>query len=333
MQEKLIQPDVVAYNTLMSACARAGEIQKLKDVYSLMKSKGICADLVTYGVLMTTLNNKGRPRQALGVFKQISFPTEQNSERIFCAAVSTCTKLDHRSLKALKIYEQIQIVNLKPNIKLSAQLLRVLGSADDIETVFTISQNMRRKGHVLGPKIWSVLIQLCVSNGVRKNGYKILKQLTKKKHKYKGGHAIFQESCELLMGTNKLIASYVKEGSFKNIYNILKLMHELKMKPDKATFSILINACTQCENRDLGIDLYYTLCQNEVKLDDILANNILRLCKRQCELLRAEIKLKNWNPLRNPFGDAIIFLLGVNPLLVIKSGFWEKFTMQTYQET
>jgi pentatricopeptide repeat protein len=209
----------------------------------------------------------------------------------------------------------------------------VVGRSGGIEKAFAIFHEMRKCAHNPDAKLWSVLIELCTKNGVRERGFEILNRVVKKLSAKKNGPLLsISRFDKLIGGINALIFSYAKDGSFEHIYDVLLLANELKIKPDQATFTGLINACTQCENGELAIDFYYTLCRKGIKLDDILVTNILTLCKQQCQLLRAGIKPKNWCSSRNLFGDAIVSLLGEKRLDLQKSDGWEKFTMQTYQE-
>eukprot|EP00971_Amphidinium_carterae_P275162 5459587-Amphidinium_carterae.2 len=54
MEKSGMEVDIVAYNTVISACARAGEFEKVWDLFEQADGKGLEPDVHTYSALMLT---------------------------------------------------------------------------------------------------------------------------------------------------------------------------------------------------------------------------------------------------------------------------------------
>merc|ERR1711933_552448 len=116
-------------------------------------------------------------------------------------------------------------------------------------------------------------------------GFEIFDQLSNKN----SASSIVQTkkySAQLIDGANALINAYAHEGSLEKIFELLKRVTKMGLNPNEYTYSAVIKAYFKCKKSELAFDLYKTLHDNGVKIDEVVVKNILKLCQKQNNLMR-----------------------------------------------
>ena len=71
MEEAGIQPDLKAYNSLISACARGARWEDAWDFCSSMRRSAISPNTRTYNALISACERAGQPERALEAFRRM----------------------------------------------------------------------------------------------------------------------------------------------------------------------------------------------------------------------------------------------------------------------
>merc|ERR1711972_473370 len=161
--------------------------------------------------------------------------------------------------------EQMRIRGLKPNAKLISTLIRVAGRIGELEYVSLLIVNNDEKNIELNHVHQTYLIKAYVQDGKKDLAFDIFDQLSKNN----SAISLLQTkkySAQLIDGANALINAYAYEGSLEKIYQLLKRVTKMGLNPNEYTYSAVIKTYFKSE---LAVDLYKTLHESGVKIDEV----------------------------------------------------------------
>ena len=78
MEEAGIQPDLKAYNSLISACARGARWEDAWDFCSSMRRSAVSPNTRTYNALISACERAGQPDRALEAFRRMQKGSGKN---------------------------------------------------------------------------------------------------------------------------------------------------------------------------------------------------------------------------------------------------------------
>merc|ERR1712113_973313 len=333
MQEKHIKTDLVVYNSLLLACSRAREIQRLKDVYWLMQSNGHTPESSTYGILVEALSKNGLPHEALNIYYKSIEEGKSDSVKLMSAALDACCKIGCLGKSKIReLWEQMRIRGLKPNAKLISTLIRVAGRIGELEYVSLLIANNDEKNIELNHVHQTYLIKAYVQDGKKDLAFDIFDQLSKNNSVI----SLLQTkkySAQLIDGMNALINVYAYEKFIERIYQLLKRVTKMDLNLNEYTYSAVIKTYFKCKKSELAFDLYKTLHDNGVKIDEVVVKNILKLCQKQSNLMRVMLEKKQKIVKRDIFGNRILELLGGKRSTPMSQNKWKDFVINIYRES
>ncbi|OEL25926.1 Pentatricopeptide repeat-containing protein MRL1, chloroplastic [Dichanthelium oligosanthes] len=198
-----VKPDRVVFNALISACGESGAVARAFDVLSEMTaesselkgSRPILPDHVTVGALMKTCIQAGQADRAREVYKMLQEYNIKGTPEVYTIALRSCSLTGDLGF-ALKIYEDMNKIGVKPDEMFLSALVDVAGHATRADAAFEIMKDARAKGDgdqvlkavdVLNEmnKIgvcpneitYSVLFVACERNGEAQLGLNLFEQL------------------------------------------------------------------------------------------------------------------------------------------------------------
>lgn len=71
MEEAGVRPDLKAYNSIISACARVARWEDAWDICSTMRRSGMQPDTRTYNALISACERAGKPERALEAYARM----------------------------------------------------------------------------------------------------------------------------------------------------------------------------------------------------------------------------------------------------------------------
>lgn len=112
MDDLHIQKTVVTYNTVISACARAGEVGTAKNVLAKMKQSGVKPNIISFNSLMAACASTSRWKDALSILDQCHRePGVQPDIITYTNAMRACAKgrQTNRALALLQVVKDMKL--------------------------------------------------------------------------------------------------------------------------------------------------------------------------------------------------------------------------------
>jgi pentatricopeptide repeat protein len=108
-----VKPSLVTFNTLISACGKAGKYSEALDLYERMQQSGLDPDSFTICSLITAAGKVGRWRAALELFQEFCRSRGRPNVAVYNALVRP-GRLPSPSCSCISCYRAHSVVRLLP---------------------------------------------------------------------------------------------------------------------------------------------------------------------------------------------------------------------------
>jgi len=125
MESEMVEPDLLSYTHVITACVRAVRIPEAKRVFSTMQEKGIVPNRQVYSTMMAGLASQGAVTEAQLLFKQMQERRVRPNEFTMSSLIEAYLKAGYAS-EALLIQDQLLGLGLKMDDVLETQRIRAL---------------------------------------------------------------------------------------------------------------------------------------------------------------------------------------------------------------
>jgi len=246
MQELNIVAPTIFFNRVISACAKARELQAASDVFNQMKQQNIPPDTVTYNSLISAAANTGRANAALRLFEMCKEDTGvdvitytntiracardkmskkaiqllQDAKRsgmpldafIYTATIDACAKACMWK-DALKVLNDMKDNNILPNEFTFSSAITACGNCGQWTYALDLLDEMKKSGIRINTTTYNAAIT-ALSKGARQN--------------IKGGNDTNTDNQKLWLKATEL----------------LEEMKSTRMRLDQYTYSAVISCCS-----------------------------------------------------------------------------------------
>ncbi|MBW8831171.1 MAG: hypothetical protein JF606_17460 [Burkholderiales bacterium] len=110
-----VDPDVITYNALISACEKAGKVERALEIFEGMRAAGIIPNVITYSALISACEKAGKVKTALKFFDGMRAAGIIPNVITYSALISACEKAGQAEL-ALKIFDDMRAAGIIPNV-------------------------------------------------------------------------------------------------------------------------------------------------------------------------------------------------------------------------
>ncbi|XP_062205447.1 pentatricopeptide repeat-containing protein MRL1, chloroplastic-like isoform X2 [Phragmites australis] len=273
MSSKKVKPDRVVFNALISACGESGAVARAFDVLSEMtaessESKGtkpILPDHVTVGALMKTCIQAGQADRAREVYKMLQEYNIKGTPEVYTIALRSCSLTGDLGF-ALKIYEDMNKIGVKPDEMFLSALVDVAGHARRADAAFEIMKDARAKGLQVGTIAYSSLMGACCNAKDWKKALQLYEEI---------------KSIKLIPTVsmmNALITSLCDGDKVLKAVDVLNEMKRSGVHPNEITYSVLFVACERNGEAQLGLDLFEQLKIDGIGLNPTIVGCLTGLC-------------------------------------------------------
>ncbi|TVU31282.1 hypothetical protein EJB05_22963, partial [Eragrostis curvula] len=273
MRSKKVKPDRVVFNALISACGESGAVDRAFDVLSEMtsessESKGtgpILPDHVTVGALMKTCIQAGQADRAREVYKMLQEYDIKGTPEVYTIALRSCSLTGDLGF-ALKIYEDMNKIGVKPDEMFLSALVDVAGHARRADAAFEIMKDARAKDLQVGTVAYSSLMGACCNAKDWKKALLLYEEI---------------KSIKLIPTVsmmNALITSLCDGDQVSKAVDVLNEMNRFGLRPNEITYSVLFVACERNCEAQHGLDLLEQLKPDGIGLNPTIVGCLTGLC-------------------------------------------------------
>jgi len=144
MQAQRLEPTVVTYTSLISACGVAGEWERAESLFVRMRSKGLRPTVVTYNALLMALEKGGQWERAIEVLTEMREESNIEPDIIgYNTCISACKKVG-RWDRALALVHQLRAHGLRANVVTYSALISALAEGEQAERAVRVYEEMAR---------------------------------------------------------------------------------------------------------------------------------------------------------------------------------------------
>ncbi|XP_062201614.1 pentatricopeptide repeat-containing protein MRL1, chloroplastic-like isoform X2 [Phragmites australis] len=273
MSSKKVKPDRVVFNALISACGESGAVARAFDVLSEMtaessESKGtkpILPDHVTVGALMKTCIQAGQTDRAREVYKMLQEYDIKGTPEVYTIALRSCSLTADLGF-ALKIYEDMNKIGVKPDEMFLSALVDVAGHARRADAAFEIMKDARAKGIQVGTMAYSSLMGACCNAKDWKKALQLYEEIK------------LIKLIPTVSTLNALITSLCDADQVSKAVDVLNEMNRLGVHPNEITYSVLLVACERNGEAQHGLDLFEQLKIDGIRLNPTIVGCLTGLC-------------------------------------------------------
>ncbi|KAK1557515.1 hypothetical protein Q3G72_026085 [Acer saccharum] len=141
----MVEPDVMAYVTLIMGLCKGGEVERGYELFREMKEKGILIDRAIYRVLVDGFMGKGKVGKACDLLKDLMDSGSRADLGIYNYIIGGLCNVKH-VYKAYKLFEVTVQDGLEPNFATVNPMLFVVGKEERIMMDLEVFEEIKGKG-------------------------------------------------------------------------------------------------------------------------------------------------------------------------------------------
>lgn len=174
---RVAEPDIQTFNTVMSACGRAGQWRLALEVMQAIRDRGLCPDRVTYNTAISACAKGGQTDAALELLLEMS-QTEISPDAVsFNSAISACAS-NGRWESALTLLGAMKSsANVTPDVFSFSSAIKACGNAGQWKLALGLLGAMKRHGIRSGRVAFNAAIDACAEGGQWKKALGLLRQM------------------------------------------------------------------------------------------------------------------------------------------------------------
>lgn len=266
-------PDAVTYNTVITACARAGRPSDAESIFKAMCAKGLEPEQQTYCALLTAYARAGDVKAAAGVMSRLRASGAEADVKTYNTLMSAHAKVGDAAA-TLACLREMEAAGVRPIETTHAIVINASvrsGNRADAEKALV---ELMCRGVALQASSFNSLITMHSKAGDAKAAATVLTMMAQR------GVA------PTLVTFNVLAAAWANKGDIASTERTAAEAEARGMKPDRFTFGALLQACISAQ-RNAGPRerahvqgralLHATaLMRSEVALNDVLVLSLKR---------------------------------------------------------
>ena len=224
------KPDVVSFNTLISACAKEAKPERAEMAFSQMRKRGLVPNEITYSTLITARARGGQPAKAqawLDAMIESGVAPDVVSYNAVCAAHAKVGD----TAAALECLRQMELQGLKASPNTHASMVNALVQSGRAEEAEVGLRKIIASGERLGAGSFNALLNLHAKEGRAEAAYKIIELMKQ------SGVA------PTLVTYNSLAASHASNGDLAATERILGQATKSGFALDRYSYGALLQAC------------------------------------------------------------------------------------------
>lgn len=293
--EKLVNRDLIAWNTMIGGLAEGGCWEEASEVYHQMQREGIMPNKVTYVSILNACVNSAalhwgkeihsRVMKA-GFMSDVSVANALISMYFRCGSTKDARLIFDRMIRrdviswtamigglakgrlgaeALAVYQDMQRAGVEPNRVTYMSILNACSSAAALGWGKRIHLEVMEAGLATDTHVGNTLVNMYSTCGSVKDARQVFDRMTKRD----------------VVAFNAMIGGYAVHSLGKEASKLFNRMQEEGLKPDKVTYMNLLNACANSGSLEWAREIH-TLTVKDGLLSDVSVGNALLTAYARC---------------------------------------------------
>jgi pentatricopeptide repeat protein len=279
MEEKGITPNIHTYTVIISGATIANEVQIGKQFYEQMISK-MKPDLIAITTLLRMFCECGHISDAMNVFNGMKSLNISPSDNTYAIILTGCA--DAKALtEGRKVHEHMIASKFVKNRVVTNALIKMYSKCGCIDDAMNIFNNMGSEGLVPDDYTYSIILSGCAETRALASG------------KHVERHMAISGFKHTLKSMTSLIHMYAKCARIREAMEVFELAKEQGIIPDDNTYTVLLYACADAREHELGVYLHRQMTESGKVYDLRSTNALLNMYVKCMRLTHAKELFEN----------------------------------------
>jgi pentatricopeptide repeat protein len=232
-----VEPNIFVFSAAISACGKAGKVDKALELFEEMKDLGIRPNAFTYTALMSAYGNAGQPAEALEWFKEMKDRGIRPDAFTYSALISAYGNAG-QPVEALEWFKDMLDRGIPPNAITFSALISAYGNTGQPVEALKWFEEMRSRGLSLDTIGYDALLWAYGNAGQPGEALKWFQEMRDRGIPPDTG------------SFNALMSAYRKAGQPAEALEWFEEMRDRGIPRDIVTYTLLISACETAGMRD-----------------------------------------------------------------------------------
>ncbi|RXH73395.1 hypothetical protein DVH24_013079 [Malus domestica] len=302
----------LAYNALIGACARNGDLEKALHLMSRMHQDGYGSDFVYYSLIIQSLtrSNKIDSPIMLKLYREIESESIEIDDQLFNDIIAGFAKAGEPS-QAMHLLAMVQATGLNPKTATLVAVISSLGNSGRVVEAEAIFEEMREGGLQPRTRAYNALLKGYVKAGQLKDAESIVSQMEKSgispdEHTYsllidayanagrwESARIVLKEMEAGNVQTNsyvfsRILASYRDRGEWQKSFQVLREMKSSGVRPDRHFYNVMIDTCGKSNCLDNAMATFERMLSEGIDPDTVTWNTLIDCYCKSSHHVRAE---------------------------------------------
>ncbi|KAJ3150953.1 hypothetical protein HDU86_006209 [Geranomyces michiganensis] len=157
-----LKPDLIAYNHLMDAYRRAGDLDKIVDIFQQLEELNLGPDVVSYGIIIDACVRRRDLASAFRLYERMGKLGIHATQPIFTSLIKGCLQANDPT-RAWKTFDYMREKLYSPDAITYSLMIHACSKTQDAERALDLFQEMAGKGLSPTDVTFTALIQACGS--------------------------------------------------------------------------------------------------------------------------------------------------------------------------
>lgn len=251
---KGMEPTVVTYNSMITACSRCDEHKLALEVFQKMQQKRLKPDKYTYGSLIDSCAKSGNVEGAFHLSQQMDENGVGKDHGVYSSLMETCGRANQLD-RALEVLEEMKKCAMWPNMVTFSVLIDTCANTRNPELAFELFAEAQHWGYTKpNVVVYTALIDACSKGGWPGQAELVMKRMI--------GNGIRPN--QITYGA--LMEGWARKGDFDRAFAVLhRMAAEHNLKPNAVLLGGLIDACRRRRECSRITDLWNLMERHNIK--------------------------------------------------------------------
>ncbi|KAM6578996.1 hypothetical protein CsatB_030833 [Cannabis sativa] len=228
------EPDSKSYSILIDGWGKEPNLPKAREIFRDMIEFGISVDIVTYGIMVDVLCKAGRVDEAIGIVRTMDCNGCKPTSFIYSVLVHTYG-VENRIEDAVDAFMEMESKGVEADVVVYNALIGAFIKVDRFKNAYRVLNDMDSKGVMPNSRTCNVMLNGLIGRGKTEEAFKVFKRMIK--------------VCEADSDTyTMMIKMFCEKDEIEMALKVWRYMKLKRFVPSMHTFSVLINGL--CEKGD-----------------------------------------------------------------------------------